>query len=40
MDEEERETKTDDGDDISLVSKGTGLFVDLWEVQLCLQDPE
>ena len=30
----------DDGVDTSLASEGTDLFVDLWEAQLCLWDPE
>ena len=38
MDEEER--KMDDGVDTSLASEGIDLFVDLWEAQPCLWDPE
>ena len=38
MDEEK--IKMDDGVDTSLASEGTDLFVDLWEGQLCLWDPE
>ena len=38
--EEERKRKMDDGVDTSLASEGTDLFVDLWEGQLCLWDPE
>ena len=34
-----RKKKTD-GVDASLASKGIDLFVDLWEAQLCLWDPE
>ena len=30
----------DDGVDASLASEGTDLFVDLWEAQPCLWDPE
>ena len=41
QEEEERlEIKMDDSVDISLASEGTGLFVDLWEAQPCLWDPE
>ena len=40
MDEEEIKIKMDDGVDSSLASEGIGLFVDLWEVQPCLWDPE
>ena len=44
MDEEERtrkkKRKMDDCVDISLASEGTDLFVDLWEAQTCLWDPE
>ena len=36
---DEEEIKMD-GVDISLASKGIDLFVDLWDVQLCLWDPE
>ena len=38
MDEEE--IKMDDGVDISLASEGIDVFVDLWEAQPCLRDPE
>ena len=37
MDEEE--IKMDDGVDTSLASEGMYLFVDLWEAQLCLREP-
>ena len=40
MDEEEIKIKMDDGVNISLTSERTDLFVDLWEAQLCLWDPE
>jgi len=43
VDEEERtkrKRKMDDSVDISLTSEGTDPFVDLWEVQPCLWDPE
>ena len=40
MDEEEIKIKMDDGVDTSLALEGTDLFVDLWEVQPCLWDPE
>ena len=40
MDEEERKTKMDDRVDTSLASEGIDLFVDFWEVQPCLWDPE
>ena len=40
MDEEEIKIKMDDGVDISLASEGIDLFVDLWEAQPCLWDPE
>ena len=40
MDEEEIKIKMDDGVNISLTSEGTDLFVDLWEAQRCLWDPE
>ena len=40
MDEEERKSKMDDGVDTSLASEGIDLFVDLWETQPCLWDPE
>ena len=40
MDEEEIKIKMDDGVDTSLGSQGTDLFVDLWEAQPCLWDPE
>ena len=40
MDEEEIKIKVDDGLDTSLASEGTDLFVDLWEAQPCLWDPE
>ena len=36
MDEEERKRKMDDG----VASEGTDQFVDLWEAQPCLWDPE
>ena len=37
---DEEEIKMYDGVDTSLASKRTGLFVDLWEAQPCLWDPE
>ena len=37
---EERTIKMDDGVDTSLTSEGNDLFVDLWDVQPCLADPE
>ena len=40
MDEEEIKIKMDDGVVASLASEGTDLFVDLWEAQPCLWDPE
>ena len=40
MDEEEIKINMDDGVAISLASKGIDLFVDLWEAQPCLWDPE
>ena len=40
MDEEERKGKMDHGADTSLASGGIDLFVDLWEAQPCLWDPE
>ena len=40
MDEEERKMKMDDGVDTSVASEGIDLFVDLWEAQPCLWDPE
>ena len=40
MDEEEIKIKMDDSVNTSLASEGTDLFVDLWEVQPCLWDPE
>ena len=40
VNEEEIKIKMDDGVDISLTSDGTDLFVDLWEAQPCLWDPE
>jgi len=40
VDEEERKMKIDDGVDISIASEGIDLFVDLWEAQPCLWDPE
>ena len=42
MDEEKRKRKMDDGVAIgtSLASEGIDLFVDLWEAQPCLWDPE
>ena len=42
MDEEELKIKTDDGVArfFSLASEGICLFVDLWEAQPCLGDPE
>ena len=36
----ERQIKMDDGVDISLASEGVELFVELWEAQPCLWDPE
>ena len=40
MDEQERKAQMDDGVDTSLASEITDLFVDLWEAQPCLLDPE
>ena len=40
MDDEEIKIKMDDGVDTSLASEITDLFVDLWEAQPCLWDPE
>ena len=40
VDEEEIKIKMDDGVHISLASEGINLFVDLWEAQPCLWDPE
>ena len=41
MDEEEIKIKMDDGvARSSLASEGFNLFVDLWEAQPCLWDPE
>ena len=40
MDEEEIKIKMDDSVYTSLASQGIDLFVDLWEVQPCLWDPE
>ena len=40
MDEEEIKIKMDDSVDISLASKGTDLFADLWKAQPGLWDPE
>ena len=42
MDEEKIKIKMDDGVAIgsSLASEGICLFVDLWEAQPCLGDPE
>ena len=40
MDEEETKIKMDDGVDISLASKRIDIFVDLWEAQPCLWNPE
>ena len=42
MDEEERKIQMDKrfGVNISLASEGIALFVDLWEAQPCLWDPE
>ena len=40
MDEEEIKIKMDDGINTSLVSEGIALFVDVWETQSCLWDPE
>ena len=42
MDEEEIKIKMDDGvaAGSSLASEGICLFVDLWEAQPCLGDPE
>ena len=38
--ERKKERKRDDGVDTLLASEGTDLFVDLWEGQTCLWDPE
>ena len=35
-----KKKKMDDGVDTSLASEGTDQFVDLWEAQPCLRDPE
>ena len=40
MDEEEIKIKMDDGVDTSLASEEIDQFVDLWEAQPCLWDPE
>ena len=40
MNKEEIKRKMDDGVDTSLASEGIDLFVDLWEAQPCLWDPE
>ena len=40
VDEEEIKIKMDDSVDISLASKGTDLFADLWKAQPGLWDPE
>ena len=40
MNEEEIKIKMDDGVDTSLASEGIDLFVDLWEAQPCLGDPD
>ena len=40
MDEEKIKIKMDDGVNISLASEGTDLFIDLWEAQPCLWNPE
>ena len=40
MDEEEGKIKLDDSVNASLAFEGTDLFVDLWEAQPCLWDPE
>ena len=40
MGEEEIKIKMYDGVDPSLASEGIDLFVDLWEAQPCLWDPE
>ena len=41
MDEEKTKIKLDDGvAGSSLASEGICLFVDLWEAQSCLGDPE
>jgi len=40
VNEDEIKIKIDDRVDISLASEGTDLFVDLWEAQPCLWDPE
>ena len=40
MDEEERTIKMDVSVDISLASEGIDLYVDLWDAQPCLWDPE
>ena len=37
---EKKERKRDDSVDTLLASEGTDLFVDLWEAQTCLWDPE
>ena len=40
MDVEQRKRKMDDSVNTSLTSEGFDLFVDLWEAQPCLWDPE
>ena len=40
VDEEEIKIKMDDSVNTSLSSEGTDLFVDFWEAQPCLWDPE
>ena len=40
MDEEEIKIKMHDGVDTSPASEEIDLFVDLWEAQPCLGDPE
>ena len=40
MVEEERKITMDDGVDTSVASEGIDLFVELWEAQPCLWDPE
>ena len=40
MDEEGRKVTMDDCVDTSLASGGTDTFVDLWEAQPCLWDPD
>ena len=40
VNKEEIKIKMDDRVDTSLASEGTDRFVDLWEAQPCLVDPE